>query len=371
MTIDANLSRRKFITKAAAAGALLIGPLPAFARESLEASADRTGGIIRLSWNTPAQATAILVSPDPAAARTSMRTVKTGVRGGKAEVALPIAPRPYFMLATSGGATTRVAERLLPLQGGTNFRDLGGYRSVDGRQVRWGRIYRSGIMSDLTAADLKYLLGLGITVICDLRSRSERTSEPNPFLAAGGPAVVATDYDIEPATLDRLTRTDSAESQNTMLADGYVDNAVGRLRAQYTDMFARLVRGEAPLAFNCSGGKDRTGMAAALVLSVLGVPRPAVVADYALTGVYLPPEEIMRRLADGRASKLGLTPEAAQAFAKLPPAVQAVRFRTDPDVMNLALGRIDRDYGSPVEFTKRVLGLDDNKVRQLGQLYLI
>jgi protein-tyrosine phosphatase len=225
-------------------------------------------------------------------------------------------------------------------------------------------------MSDLTAADLEYLRGLGITVICDFRSRSERGAAPNPFLAAKGPAVVATDYDLEPALLDRLVRTDSREAQNAMLADGYVDNAVGILRGQYTDMFARLVRGEAPLAFNCSGGKDRTGMAAALVLSVLGVPRPAVIADYTLTGVYLPPEEIMKRLADGRAAKLGLTPEAVQALAKLPPAAQAVRFRTDPDVMDMALRRIDRDYGGPVALTKRLLGLDDNKVRHLEQLYL-
>jgi protein-tyrosine phosphatase len=300
-----------------------------------------------------------------------MPTAKTGVRGGKIELAMPITPRPYFMLATADGETTRVAERLLPLQGGTNFRDLGGYRSADGRQVRWGRLYRSGVMADLTVADLEYLRGLGITVICDFRSRSERAGAPNPFLAAKGPAVVATDYDLEPALLERLTKTDSPEAQNAMMADGYVDFAVGRLLEQYTDMFARLVRGEAPLAFNCSGGKDRTGMAAALVLSVLGVPRQTVVADYALTGVYLPPEEIMRRISDGRFAKLGLTPEAAQALAKLPPADQAVRFRTDPDVMDIALRRVDRDYGGPIELTKRVLGLDDDKVRHLRQLYLI
>jgi protein-tyrosine phosphatase len=300
-----------------------------------------------------------------------MHSVKTGVRGGQAEVPLPVTPRPYFMLSTADGSTTRVAERLLPLQGGTNFRDLGGYRSVNGKQVRWGRIYRSGLMSELTRADLEYLGGLGITVICDFRTRSERVNAPNPFLAAGRPAVVATDYDFEPTVMDRLTKTDSTEAQNTMMADGYVDNAIGRLRQQYTDMFARLVRGEAPLAFNCSGGKDRTGMAAALVLSVLGVPRPAVIADYALTGVYLPPEEIMRRLADDRATKLGLTPEAVRALVKLSPEAQAAKFRTDPNVMDLALRRIDRDYGGPIELAKRVLGLNEDKVGRLRQLYLI
>jgi protein-tyrosine phosphatase len=300
-----------------------------------------------------------------------MHSIKTGIRGGKAEVPLPLTPRPYFMLSTADGSTTRVAERLLPLQGGTNFRDLGGYRSVDGRQVRWGRIYRSGVMSDLTRADLEYLGGLGITVICDFRTRSERSKAPNPFLTTGRPAVVAMDYDFEPAVMDRLTKTDTTETQNATMADGYVDSAVGTLRQQYSDMFARLVRGEAPLAFNCSGGKDRTGMAAALVLSVLDVPRPAVIADYALTNIYLPPEEIMKRLADGRAAKLGLTPEVIQALAKLPPEVQAVKFRTDPSVMDMALRRIDRDYGSPVELTKRVLGLDDEKIKHLRQLYLI
>jgi len=69
-------------------------------------------------------------------------------------------------------------QRVLPLQGGQNFRDLGGYRTRDGRTVRWGLLYRSGSMHNLTAADYAYLRKLGIRTVCDLRSRTERDREP-------------------------------------------------------------------------------------------------------------------------------------------------------------------------------------------------
>ena len=61
-------------------------------------------------------------------------------------------------------------QRLLPLEGGQNFRDLGGYRTRDGRTVRWGMLFRSGAMDGLTAADYAYLGKIGIRTVCDFRS---------------------------------------------------------------------------------------------------------------------------------------------------------------------------------------------------------
>ncbi|HKT55028.1 MAG TPA: tyrosine-protein phosphatase, partial [Caulobacteraceae bacterium] len=274
--------------------------------------------------------------------------------------------RPYFLLKTADGGRTRVAERLLPLQGGRNFRDIGGYRTADGRQVRWGRIYRSGGMSELTAADIRYLLGLGVGVVCDLRSQQERASEPSP-LAKADVRVIATDYDMETLMGQRRRPATVAEYVNDM-ADGYV-GMTSRLSTQYSDMFDRLVRGEAPLAFNCSGGKDRTGVGAAIILSVLGVPRATVLYDYGLTGVYLPEAEIRRQLAAG-GSKIGLTPERARSLLDVPDEVRAVMFSSDPRVMAEALGRIDRSYGDPIELAKAKFGLDDAKVLRLRELYL-
>ena len=364
--MDASLNRRAVLT-ALAAGTLSTAAGPLLARPPLDGEVERRGESLRLTWNA-AGPTSVLVSSDPDATRARMRILEAGARGGEAAVSLPVAPRPYFLLATADGAQARIAERLLPLEGGRNFRDLGGYRSVDGRQVRWGRIFRSGVMSDLTSADLRYLRGLGVGVICDLRSRQERAKEPNPFLAAGDVPVIATDYDMS-SLMGQRARPTTARAYVDGMADSYV-GLTDRSSVQYTDMFARLVRGEAPLAFNCSGGKDRTGIAAALILSVLGVPRASVLHDYALTGVYLPKAEIMKQLAAG-GSKIGLTADQAKALMDVPPQVQAVMFSTDPVVMAEALRRMDRQFGGPVELAKQRFGLDDAKIARMRQLYLI
>src|SRR5277367_3290667 len=68
--------------------------------------------------------------------------------------------------------------RMIPLQGGRNFRDLGGYTTTDGRRIRWGRVFRSGVMSYLTERDHDRLRPLGIRTVCDFRSPREREREP-------------------------------------------------------------------------------------------------------------------------------------------------------------------------------------------------
>jgi protein-tyrosine phosphatase len=322
---------------------------------------------VRLDWSAKAAPGAIFVSADPDAPRAAMRPLKSEVRGGAAEVAAPVTPRPYFLVAAPGGQV-RVAERLLPLAGGRNFRDLGGYRAADGRQVRWGHIYRSGVMSGLTAADMAYLRSLGVAVICDLRSVRERTSQPNPFLKAGGPQVVAFDYELA-SSLDALTQAKTREAAIDAFAAAYVDFS-DRLAPQYTDLFARLVAAEGPLAMNCSAGKDRTGMGSALVLSVLGVPRETVVADYALTQVYTPPAYYLKQMSDPAEPNPALTPETARAFGRMPPEVLQVIMGSDPQVMRRTLAELDRRFDGPVGLAKARFGLDDAKIARLRRTYL-
>ena len=66
------------------------------------------------------------------------------------------------------------ARRLVPLEGAANFRDLGGYRTADGRSVRWGTLFRSDALSELTPGDVKTVQGLGLRLVCDFRSDPER-----------------------------------------------------------------------------------------------------------------------------------------------------------------------------------------------------
>jgi protein-tyrosine phosphatase len=356
------MDRRLFLT---AAGALALAPT-ARAAVPLEARAERTGpNAVRLDW-TGASAASIFVSGDPNAGKSAMRPLKAAA-GASATVTAPVSPRPYFLLSAADGRQTRVAERLLPLEGGRNFRDLGGWRAADGRQVKWGRIYRSGVMASLTPADLDYLRRLGIVVICDLRGREERATDPNPFLKAGGPKVAAFDYDMgsELAAFAGMTTREQAVQG---LADAYV-GVLDRLAPHYTDLFARLVADEGPLAMNCSAGKDRTGVASALVLSVLGAPRGTVIADYALSQTYVPPAYYTQRFGKGAATS-GVTARQAQAFARTPREVMAVVMGSDPEVMRRALATIDARWGGPVALAKARYGLTDDKIARLRRACL-
>jgi protein-tyrosine phosphatase len=363
------MDRREFLMVAAAGGAMVAAEVAAPSSQAagaLDAQAVRVSPqLVRVDWSAKAQPATIWVSSDPDAPPTLMRELKTRARGGSAELATAITPRPYFLLRTVDGAQTRVAERLLPLQGGRNFRDLGGYRAAEGRQVRWGHIYRSGVMAGLTTADMTYLSDLGIQAICDLRSRQERAAEPNPFLNDPSPEVIGTDYDMMD-TSGLMKATNRADAINA-LADTYL-RVIEVLTPQYTDIFARLLRREI-LAFNCSAGKDRTGIAAALILSVLGAAREAIVADYALTEVYTPPSSIAKLTSGGVVP--GFSSNIAKAFMRLPPDVTKVMMGSDPAVMRATLARIDAQHGGPIELCKARYGLTDAKIANLRQVYLI
>ena len=107
-------------------------------------------------------------------------------------------------MKSSEALTADDAQRLPPLQGGRNFRDLGGYRTHDGRRVRWGRLYRSGSLAALTEADCRYLGGLGIRWVCDLRTTHERRSAPSAWCGDGAPLHWSRDYTLSFGDLREL-----------------------------------------------------------------------------------------------------------------------------------------------------------------------
>jgi protein-tyrosine phosphatase len=175
--------------------------------------------------------------------------------------------------------------RLLPLVGGNNLRDLGGYVTVDGRVVKRGLLIRSGSLAELTDADWRHLLEeTGVRTLCDLRTTPERAEAPFAQGWIGRISYRIHDYEATFADLRRTIDNNLAtpeEARASMLA-GYRELPFA-LAPAYRQLFACLRDGAVPLLFNCTGGKDRTGLAAALVLGALGVPRDTVIEDYLLT----------------------------------------------------------------------------------------
>ena len=151
-----------------------------FTEASVEREAD---GSLTLAWQLDGEATPVdvLWGTDPDAIDEELTTVD----GATTVTVDDPAPggRAYFRLETPEGGVT-VAERRIALEGTPNFRDLGGYETVDGRHVRWGQVFRSGALVDLTPADLATVDALGIQLVCDLRSDSEVETDPDPELDA-------------------------------------------------------------------------------------------------------------------------------------------------------------------------------------------
>jgi protein-tyrosine phosphatase len=169
-------------------------------------------------------------------------------------------------------------ERRIALPGTLNLRDLGGYPTADGGFVRWRTLLRSDALTRLDDAGRSVLAGLQLRTVIDLRTDEEAQDAPS---ALGG--VGARTFRIPLFTSEALGRLDPelAAVYRYMVDDcgAAIASAVGRLCQE----------GALPGLIHCSAGKDRTGLVAALVLGVTGVPDEIIAADYAMSAAYLDP----------------------------------------------------------------------------------
>jgi protein-tyrosine phosphatase len=287
-----------------------------------------------------------------------MRILKSFGIIGFATLSAAAVPLGAHVLQQSAPVAQGEQARQLPLQGGQNFRDLGGYRTRSGKTVRWGVLYRSGSMHFLTAADHDYLAKRGIRTVCDFRSTKERSSEPVVWPAGKGPRVLADDYEMDTSALapksDRMPT--AADAKATMTAT--YPALLKQFNGQYRRMFGELLAGRVPLAFNCTAGKDRTGVAAALILTALDVPRETVIQDYLLTNKYFDPRKVVQ--SDDQAS---------QAWRKLPMDVLKAYMAADPDYIGAVFKVMDAHRGGVNGYLGDELGLRPADLAKLRGMY--
>jgi protein-tyrosine phosphatase len=231
----------------------------------------------------------------------------------------------------------------IELENAVNVRDLGGLPAEGGNRIRAGQLVRSDNLQDLSPADVTRLVDeVGVTTVVDLRSTGEVTSEgPGPLKALSSVEHVhlsllpefgeMTDVAKDALALNR-ERALQRDPQNVADAFyfGYLEDrpesVVGALRTIATAPGAALV--------HCAAGKDRTGVVVAMALSVAGVPREEIVADYEATGERI--EQILDRLRS--------SPTYAADIDNVPAHEHDPR----PDIMRRFLDRLDADYGGPL-----------------------
>jgi protein-tyrosine phosphatase len=174
-----------------------------------------------------------------------------------------------------------MATRRITLEGPCNFRDLGGYPTADGSETRWGRLYRSDSMHTITATDLPVLRELGVRTAIDFRSNLELDQIGiGPLGEVSITHLHCPTFDMNPNGEAPFVGGSAATFYARMMESGapaYVAAANAIADPDVT-----------PAVFFCMAGKDRTGVFAAVVLGLVGVPDDVIVADYALTHEVLP-----------------------------------------------------------------------------------
>jgi protein-tyrosine phosphatase len=262
--------------------------------------------------------------------------------------------RLFVSVAPHGaGPAVVAADRRVPFEGIQNFRDLGGYRTRSGGVVRWGQVFRADALHGLSARDLALYGQLGMRAVYDLRRDLEREQLPNPVPSrlltilsepVGGRSIaVAT-------AAERLTSADG-EQVLLELYLGLIDHAA----AQIGELFAGLAAHDGlPAVFHCHAGKDRTGIAAALLLEALGVEREAVLDDYELTARYRQRQH--QDVSFQRLVEAGMTPEAAAGVLSAP------RW-----AMEQALADLDRRHGGVEPYLTGPAGLTPEDLRTLRE----
>lgn len=263
--------------------------------------------------------------------------------------------RYYFELVPNKGSTVVISDRRVPLQGSVNFRDLGGYETSDGRRVKWGQVFRSDNLGRLTDRDVSFVQRMGIRMVCDFRTPAEAGKLPDRF-----PPIKPGRYlhlpiqhgEFDPAnTFERIRNGDIEWMTEAFMIEGYIKNIdnFAPVWSTFLKTFAHDSR--RPLVFHCTGGKDRAGVCAALILLSLGVPEQTVIDDHGLSNLYI--AAVLERIYEQIRSN-GVDPNQVAPY-----------FTAPKNAIVAAVRHIRRTYGSATDYLIKEAGVDEKLIEQL------
>ncbi|MCW8305472.1 tyrosine-protein phosphatase [Acidiphilium sp. PA] len=251
------------------------------------------------------------------------------------------------------------------LAGAPNFRAVDPLPAGGGRRLRPGLIYRSGALASLTRDDTAAIEPLGIKLICDLRSASERRRFPTvwPALAPARTIAMPAESDREAGMqplIDRLAREPGPDGARRAMLDLY--GSLPRLLAPVLQaaLAAAASGWGIPILLHCHVGKDRTGVAVALILTALGIERAAITTDYQETANRIDIAVETRHFARTLGMVLGRA---------IDPGTLDQLGRTDPAYLAAAFGAIDQIWGGPAGYFDAI-GISASGRERLQALFL-
>jgi protein-tyrosine phosphatase len=266
-----------------------------------------------------------------------------------------------WALSSAAGAQTPLSnpahQRQVSLEGVANFRDLGGYRTTDGRSVRWGLLYRSDALNALTDNDLRRIGALDIRRVVDFRSLAEAESHPDRLPEGFMHESFPVPLEVPKPNLIGELNPAAQEAWLKAIDHALVSQAYPSFVRDSSPAYRAWIQGllSAPPGaeiFHCTGGADRTGFATAVLLRTLGVPQKTVLQDYLLTNQYLFSSR-GRAFLDKRTS------------VKLPAGL-----KMHARYLKAAFAEVNREYGSFDNYLRDALGLDAAARARLKGKYL-
>ncbi|MEX0306464.1 MAG: tyrosine-protein phosphatase [Ruegeria sp.] len=259
-------------------------------------------------------------------------------------------------------------DRAVPLEGVLNTRDLGGLETQDGRTVRAGQLIRSGEIDQISAPSMQLLDDMGVSAIVDLRTTSEATAHPAQWPEGEGPA--RHNFPVmenESQMIDDMRASIKTGTATEAETDGLFLGAFGYIAIDYTeeyrDLFDVLLdqpEGEAVL-YHCSGGKDRTGVATALVLTALGVSKDEIQSDFMMSNTL--------KDADNKTQQSAAEVNAGEGTNMTPEAVWP-SLGVREAYLDEFYKSVEASYGSVDDYLREGLGLTDADFETLRNRYL-
>ena len=249
--------------------------------------------------------------------------------------------------------------RKILLDGTSNTRELGGYKTEDGRSLKWGVLYRSDKLSELTDADQEYLLQLGIKKVIDFRSSEEKQNEPDqlPSTLKYIEMPIEADGAIRPK-VEAILKGDLNEDVGAILVETNKE-FISDFSGVYKGFIESLIENQEPTLFHCTAGKDRAGFAAALVLLAVGVPEKIVIEDYMKTNKYT--EETIQDYIN----KINL-----YSLGSVDAEILRPLLGVEERFIRAALDEIKQKYGSVENFIRDELKIRDESIIELKNFLL-
>lgn len=283
----------------------------------------------------------------------------------KLAVDLPEGKRAYLLLQGADGSVHVAAERVLPLEQGSNFRDIGGYVTKDGEVVRWGKVYRSGAQPLLTDADLALVDQLDIGTVVDLRSLEERQINPDTIDDREGALFVSNDYSMKALMGPMMARK----------GEHIYEGMEKLLAPQYRSLYRRIMAegegdDEGAVLYHCSAGQDRTGVATALLYDMLGVDRETILADYHLSTDLRRPYWEMPRFDAADYPNNPIAQHYAKEYADKDTKAKPLYTPSGESHLAQFFTYLDATYGGSAGYMKQVLGFTDADLAKLRSAML-